>query len=73
MLFTEFIVQKSRVLEPFMSQDELLSQAEIDALWKGVSGDDEPAAASSHAQDETRIRPYDPSTQHRVIRERLHA
>lgn len=56
-----------------MSQDDLLSQEEIDALLKGVSGDDEPSASSSQAQDEIRTRPYDPSTQHRVIRERLHA
>ena len=56
-----------------MSQDDLLSQEEIDALLKGVSGDDEPSAASASQNDETRIRPYDPSTQHRVIRERLHA
>ena len=56
-----------------MSQDDLLSQEEIDALLKGVSGDEEPSPASSKSQDETKIRPYDPSTQHRVIRERLHA
>lgn len=56
-----------------MSQDDLLSQEEIDALLKGVSGDDEPSASSAQAQNESRIRPYDPSTQHRVIRERLHA
>lgn len=57
-----------------MSQDDLLSQEEIDALLKGVSGDDEPAGGSSSAaKDEQRIRPYDPATQHRVIRERLHA
>ncbi|WP_104201971.1 flagellar motor switch protein FliM [Billgrantia saliphila] len=53
-----------------MSQDDLLSQDEIDALLKGVSGDDEPVARSS---DESRVRPYDPATQHRVIRERLQA
>ncbi|WP_444677445.1 flagellar motor switch protein FliM [Halomonas sp. E19] len=53
-----------------MSQDDLLSQDEIDALLKGVSGDDEPAARSD---DEVRIRPYDPATQHRVVRERLQA
>src|SRR5690554_2073862 len=53
-----------------MSQDDLLSQDEINALLKGVSGDDEPVA-SNDGQD--RIRPYDPATQHRVIRERLQA
>ncbi|MBR2513363.1 MAG: flagellar motor switch protein FliM [Halomonas sp.] len=56
-----------------MSQDDLLSQEEIDALLKGVSGDDEPSASASHSESESRIRPYDPATQHRVIRERLHA
>ncbi|MCE9682794.1 flagellar motor switch protein FliM [Halomonas alkalisoli] len=53
-----------------MSQDDLLSQDEIDALLKGVSGDDEPAAGSAEA---SRVRPYDPASQHRVIRERLQA
>ncbi|APR03245.1 flagellar motor switch protein FliM [Thauera chlorobenzoica] len=51
-----------------MSQDDLLSQEEIDALLKGVSGDNEatpsPAATS--------LRRYDPATQHRVVRDRLH-
>ncbi|WP_017429055.1 flagellar motor switch protein FliM [Vreelandella jeotgali] len=57
-----------------MSQDDLLSQEEIDALLKGVSGDDEPAPSNTQqGDDESRIRPFDPSTQHRVIRERLHA
>ncbi|WP_445001158.1 flagellar motor switch protein FliM [Halomonas mongoliensis] len=54
-----------------MSQDDLLSQEEIDALLKGVSGDEEPSAVG--ANDDSRIRPYNPATQHRVIRERLHA
>ncbi|MCE8034537.1 flagellar motor switch protein FliM [Billgrantia tianxiuensis] len=53
-----------------MSQDDLLSQDEIDALLKGVSGDDEPVARSD---GDSRVRPYDPATQHRVIRERLQA
>ncbi|MGL6252152.1 MAG: flagellar motor switch protein FliM, partial [Billgrantia desiderata] len=53
-----------------MSQDDLLSQDEIDALLKGVSGDDEPVARND---GETRVRPYDPATQHRIIRERLQA
>ncbi|CAM4131650.1 flagellar motor switch protein FliM [Vreelandella rituensis] len=55
-----------------MSQDDLLSQEEIDALLKGVSGEEEPSS-SAQSKDEARIRPYDPSTQHRVLRERLHA
>ncbi|WP_373183825.1 flagellar motor switch protein FliM [Halomonas campaniensis] len=54
-----------------MSQDDLLSQEEIDALLKGVSGEEE--SSSSGGRDESRMRPYDPATQHRVIRERLHA
>ncbi|WP_163559784.1 flagellar motor switch protein FliM [Halomonas sp. NO4] len=53
-----------------MSQDDLLSQEEIDALLKGVSGDDEPSARSD---GDSRVRPYDPATQHRIIRERLQA
>ncbi|MDT8879199.1 flagellar motor switch protein FliM [Halomonas saccharevitans] len=53
-----------------MSQDDLLSQDEIDALLKGVSGDDEPEANSGGT---ARVRPYDPASQHRIIRERLHA
>ncbi|MCE8019874.1 flagellar motor switch protein FliM [Halomonas sp. MCCC 1A11036] len=53
-----------------MSQDDLLSQDEIDALLKGVSGDDEPVARND---GDSRVRPYDPATQHRVIRERLQA
>ena len=53
-----------------MSQDDLLSQEEIDALLKGVSGEEE---STSDGSDDSRIRPYDPATQHRVIRERLQA
>lgn len=55
-----------------MAQDDLLSQEEIDALLKGVSGEDEADSADAH-KGHGRIRPYDPATQHRVIRERLHA
>ncbi|MCH4562952.1 flagellar motor switch protein FliM [Halomonas sp. EGI 63088] len=54
-----------------MSQDDLLSQEEIDALLKGVSGEEESTTGAGG--DDSRIRPYDPATQHRVIRERLHA
>ena len=55
-----------------MSQDDLLSQEEIDALLNGVSGDtDAPAKApESNRRD---ARPFDPANQHRVIRERLQA
>lgn len=54
-----------------MSQDDLLSQEEIDALLGGVSGEETGQAAG--AGGEAQIRPYDPATQHRVIRERLQA
>lgn len=54
-----------------MAQDDLLSQEEIDALLKGVSGEEE--STPSEASGKSRVRPYNPATQHRVIRERLHA
>lgn len=54
-----------------MSQDDLLSQEEIDALLGGVSG--EEAGQAPGGAGEAQIRPYDPATQHRVIRERLQA
>ena len=51
--------------------DNILSQAEIDALLNG-DGDrgDEPQAA---AIGDDLVRPYDPNTQRRVVRERLQA
>ncbi len=52
-----------------MAQDELLSQEEIDAL---LNGPDEGEAAAPAGHEVPRIRPYDPASQHRVIRERLH-
>ncbi|WP_227368229.1 flagellar motor switch protein FliM [Halomonas sp. M20] len=55
-----------------MSQDDLLSQDEIDALLKGVSGEEE-AGDGGDSSTAPRIRPYNPATQHRIIRERLHA
>lgn len=54
-----------------MAQDDLLSQDEIDALLKGVSGEEDSSSNAPSA--DARVRPYDPATQHRVIRERLHA
>ena len=54
-----------------MSEDDLLSQDEIDALLKGVSGDDDTAESSDGSGGKSRIQPFDPSTQKRVIRERL--
>lgn len=51
--------------------DSILSQAEIDALLNGDSEvKDEPTASVSSESD---IRPYDPNTQRRVVRERLQA
>lgn len=51
--------------------DSILSQAEIDALLNGDSEvKDEPTASVSGESD---IRPYDPNTQRRVVRERLQA
>lgn len=51
--------------------DSLLSQAEIDCLLNGgSSAESEDAPEISRQED---IRPYDPNTQRRVIRERMHA
>ncbi|CAM3220118.1 flagellar biosynthesis; component of motor switch and energizing [Xenorhabdus nematophila ATCC 19061] len=49
--------------------DNILSQAEIDALLNGdsASADDVEQTASG----ESEVRPYDPNTQRRVVRERL--
>jgi len=52
-----------------MAQDDQLSQEEIDALLHGP-GDGADAGAAASAP---RVRPYDPATQQRVIRERLHS
>ena len=51
--------------------DSILSQAEIDALLNGDSeAKDEPTPGGVGDND---IRPYDPNTQRRVVRERLQA
>ncbi|WP_118984324.1 flagellar motor switch protein FliM [Photorhabdus sp. CRCIA-P01] len=50
--------------------DNILSQAEIDALLNGDSASDD---AENTASRENEVRPYDPNTQRRVIRERLQA
>lgn len=49
--------------------DNILSQAEIDALLN----DDAPSSNESATQpkDKEQVRPYDPNTQRRVIRERM--
>lgn len=51
--------------------DSILSQAEIDALLNGDSDkSDDPQPGIGGDSD---IRPYDPNTQRRVVRERLQA
>lgn len=50
--------------------DNILSQAEIDALLNGDSASDD---AENTASGENEVRPYDPNTQRRVVRERLQA
>lgn len=52
-----------------MSQDDLLSQEEIDALLHG----DGDSGDSTGAAEAPQLRLYDPATQQRVIRERLHS
>ncbi|OHV12013.1 flagellar motor switch protein FliM [Kushneria phosphatilytica] len=52
--------------------DDMLSQEEIDALLKGVSGDQDETVARETA-DGKKIRPFDPASQQRVVRGRLHA
>ena len=51
--------------------DSILSQAEIDALLNGDSESAEDDKNKSTGDDN--IRPYDPNTQRRVVRERLQA
>lgn len=51
--------------------DSILSQAEIDALLNGDSDNNDAPKAGDGFESE--IRPYDPNTQRRVVRERLQA
>lgn len=51
-----------------MSADKFLSQDEIDALLKGVEGDDD---SDSSGKDETGIRNYNLATQERIVRGRM--
>ena len=51
--------------------DSILSQAEIDALLNGDSGSAEEEKKQNGPEGD--IRPYDPNTQRRVVRERLQA
>ncbi|MFD1801130.1 flagellar motor switch protein FliM [Mixta tenebrionis] len=52
--------------------DSILSQAEIDRLLNGGSNSDAEHVVESLSGDES-IKPYDPNTQRRVVRERLHS
>lgn len=54
-----------------MTQSDLLSQDEIDALLMG--GDEEPEAVVARKDSNASMKPFNPATQHRVIKERLHA
>jgi flagellar motor switch protein FliM len=51
--------------------DSILSQAEIDALLNGDS--DSAAEETTTSKGDNDIRPYDPNTQRRMVRERLQA
>ncbi len=51
--------------------DSILSQAEIDALLNGDNTGDEPETVVGGKESE--VKPYDPNTQRRVVRERLQA
>jgi len=55
-----------------MSNDDLLVQDEIDALLNSVSGG-EPQDSPAEKPGTARIRPFNPATQHRIIRDRLHS
>jgi flagellar motor switch protein FliM len=48
--------------------DNFLSQEEVDALLKGVTGDQDESAAP---EDESGIRPYNLATQERIVRGRM--
>lgn len=52
--------------------DSILSQDEIDRLLNGESSTESEDTADS-AASESMIKPYDPNTQRRVVRERLHS
>jgi len=54
--------------------DSILSQDEIDRLLNGGTGDSDENTAAMPASDlQDNVKPYDPNTQRRVIRERLHS
>ncbi len=52
--------------------DSILSQAEIDRLLNGGSNTENESVANNAVTDDG-IKPYDPNTQRRVVRERLHS
>lgn len=52
--------------------DSVLSQDEIDRLLNGDSGSGDDDGAEKSVSNEE-VRPYDPNTQRRVVRERLHS
>lgn len=51
--------------------DNILSQAEIDALLNGDSPSEPQPADTALNKGKDKVRPYDPNTQRRVIRERM--
>lgn len=53
--------------------DSILSQDEIDRLLNGGMGGGEESQSVTPSSFEDNIKPYDPNTQRRVIRERLHS
>ncbi|MBK4716729.1 MULTISPECIES: flagellar motor switch protein FliM [Tenebrionibacter/Tenebrionicola group] len=53
--------------------DSILSQAEIDRLLNGGSGAESEPTAENSALSDDNVTPYDPNTQRRVVRERLHS
>ncbi|CNI68461.1 flagellar motor switch protein FliM [Yersinia frederiksenii] len=55
-----------------MMSDSILSQAEIDRLLNGGNNTETESVVNSSATD-IGIKPYDPNTQRRVVRERLHS
>lgn len=52
--------------------DSILSQAEIDRLLNGGNNSEIEHAADQRLSEDA-IKPYDPNTQRRVVRERLHS
>ena len=53
-----------------MSHEEFLSQEEVDALLKGVNGDQDSADSRSGSETSS-VRPYNLATQERIVRGRM--